>query len=148
MNKNRLFLSLIAGSTLAMAMLTQCREKTSVSQQPVPTQQSIFKGPLAKELHFNLDSMADDSPHPTARALRQLAIYHALSRLKNVRDTEKGNIDGHPIPAEALDPNAPITEGIGGGPKITYPNFAAYKADVEHDIDSLKVLEGIPLTPH
>lgn len=135
-------LSLLAGGLLVVATLTRCHEETAVSQQPTS------KVPVAKELHFDPDSLEFNSLHPNARVLRQRAIYFALNRLKSVRDTEKGNIDGHPIPAEALDPNAPITEGIGNGPHITYPNFAAYKADVEHDIDSLKVLEGIPLTPH
>jgi hypothetical protein len=76
-----------------------------------------------------------------------MAIYTQLRRLemsKNPRFREKARSGA----ARHKDLNDLVYEDVGGGLLKGYRNQAALDADIYHKIDSLKVLENIPLTPH
>jgi hypothetical protein len=91
------------------------------------------------ELHFDeryLDSL--DEPR-SARAQREMAILWQLKRLKMVRRS-------------TYDPTAPndsvFDQPVAGSPLVGYLNDSAQLIDIYRRIDSLKVLENIPITPH
>lgn len=102
---------------------------------------------------LRLDPLYYDSieMHPqSARTQRQLAISTELHRLeyatKPLRNKQGQTMEeAHPLPAE---PNDSFYTRIGDGPLVGFANKAQELADIHRKIDSLKVLEHIPLTPH
>lgn len=97
------------------------------------------------ELYFDeryLDS-TDTEPESSwsNRTRREMAIQTQLRRL------DMATLEGRDKPAK---PNLTDStfERVGRGPLIGYPNQAALLADIYRKIDSLKVLEHLPVTPH
>jgi hypothetical protein len=130
---------ILGTSLLGLTLLTGCPQ--TPPQIPTPPQTAD------KELHFDkryLDSL--DGPR-SARTQREMAIYTQIRRLemsKNPRFRAKDSIELLKI----KEPNDSIFESAGGGPLRGYRNQAALDADIHRKIDSLKVLEHIPVTPH
>jgi hypothetical protein len=80
------------------------------------------------------------------RTKRQLAISTQLHRLEDVTKpipNRQGKIVQ--IPKQKNDS---VYEQMGYGPVRGFANEAELLADIYRRIDSLKVLEHIPLTPH
>jgi hypothetical protein len=98
-------------------------------------------------LHFDERYLDSQDVRPqSARIQRELAIQTQLRRLSLVQLAST-------IPAKRQASAPPISsdsvfEGVDGGPLLGYPNGQANLADIYRKIDSLKVLEQIPLTPH
>ena len=92
------------------------------------------------ELRF--DERYDDSiglgPPYSARTQREMAIYYHLTRLKLVTFGAKYD---NGIPSN-------VSEHMGDGPFHNFPSKEAQLADIYRNLDSLKVLEHIPLTPY
>lgn len=88
-----------------------------------------------------LDS-TDTEPEASwsARSQREMAIFMQLKRLS----VAKRGI----VAAGAAAGKDSVWEQVGNGPLVGYRNEAGAFADIYHKIDSLKVLEHIPLTPH
>lgn len=131
--------SLVLGaSLLGLTLLTGCPQ--TPPQAPTPPQAAD------NELHFDkryLDSL--DGPR-SARTQREMAIYTQLRRLemsKNPRFREKDSTER----LKMKQPNDSVFERAGGGPLRGYRNQAALDADIYRKIDSLKVLEHLPIIP-
>ncbi|WP_156176117.1 hypothetical protein [Hymenobacter terrenus] len=112
------------------------------SQEPKPARDlSMAAPPKDGELHFDeryLDSISGPPSSFSARTWRELAIRHQLTRLKLAR-----------IPLPSGVPDDSVSEQAElDGPVVKFPNEAASLADIYRRIDSLKVLEGLPVTPH
>lgn len=91
--------------------------------------------PQATELRFDVRYL-DSLDHPrSARTQRQLAIEHQLTRL-------------HEAMSSTTSEGAVYEQAVEDGPFVGFPTKAARLADINRRIDSLKILEGIPLTPH
>lgn len=97
-------------------------------------------GALYYDLRY-LDS-TDTEPKAawSARTRREMAIGQQLSRLELAKRPSTGPV---------VYPGQDSTWAQSGdGPLIGYPSEAAWRADIYRKIDSLKVLEHLPLTPH
>ncbi len=119
---------------MGLMLLTGCPQ--APPQSPTPPKAAD------NELHFDkryLDSL--DGPR-SARTQRQMAIYGQLRRLEMAKRTTKSTIAGQKAP------NDSVFDSTNGGPLLKFPNKEAHLADIYRKIDSLKVLEHIPLTPH
>ena len=127
------------GSLLGLVLLTGCPQAPPKPPTPPPAADN--------ELHFDkryLDSI--DMEPRSARTERELAIFIQLKRLENIKQ-DLLNAEGVLVPL-SQQPNPPFDESIGGGPTKHFAGKAEALADIYHKIDSLKVLENIPLTPH
>ncbi|WP_046244931.1 hypothetical protein [Hymenobacter terrenus] len=126
----------VGAGLLGLVALLQC------SQEPKPAR-DLSEGapPKDGELRFDeryLDSLSAPPSTYSARTWRQLAIRHQLARLE---------MASRPFPPDLQ--NDSVSERVeAGGPVVKFPNEAASLADIYHRIDSLKVLEGLPVTPH
>jgi hypothetical protein len=97
-------------------------------------------GPLYYDLRY-LDS-TDTKPENSwsARTRREMAIAQQLRRLE---------LANRPSNRAVAAPGQDSTWAQSGdGPLIGYPSEAAWRADIYRKIDSLKVLEHLPVTPH
>jgi hypothetical protein len=95
--------------------------------------------PDAFGLHFDrryLDSISIGPPY-SARTQRQMAIYVQLTRWNSLKSPYH-HVDG--------GSNDSTVEFVGGKRKA-FATRAAHLADIRRKIDSLKVLERIPLNP-
>lgn len=79
----------------------------------------------------------------SARTQREIAINTQLRRLHLARLGEDPT--SLTATAETIDS---VYEQVNGGRLVGYRNVTAQLADIHRKIDSLKVLEHIPLTPH
>lgn len=96
-------------------------------------------GALYFDLRY-LDSTDTEPPSSwSARTQREMAIGRQLARLELAKRPSSGPV---------LPGNDSTWEKPGDGPLIGYPNEAAWRADIYRKIDSLKVLEHLPITPH
>ena len=131
---------MLAGS-ISLLLLTGC-------PQSAP-QDLLQPPPIPPENDLKFDTLYYDSiylPHRSARTERERAISIQLDRLDGIREHRKHDREKGVTPRP--DTNA-IGEQIGSGnPVRHFANKAALLADIYHQIDSLKVLEHIPLTPH
>jgi hypothetical protein len=132
--------SLLLGiSLLGLTLLTGCPQ--------TPPQMSAPPQAADNELHF--DKRYYDSIEMTprsARTERELAIFTQLQRLDHIkRDLQ--NAEGKIDPL-SQQPNPPFEERVGDGPIMHFAGKEEALADIYHKIDSLKVLEHVPLTPH
>ena len=90
-----------------------------------------------------LDSIAAGPPY-SERTRREMAIEDQLRRLELYKRSLKAtNLDGTPIG----DKGESVTELVRDK-YTTFPNHAAQLADIYRKMDSLKVLEKIPLTSY
>ena len=126
----------IGAASIGLALLVQC------SQESKPARDlTLGAPPKDGELHFDeryLDSLYVPRSSFSARTWRELAIRHQLTRLKLAR-----------IPSPVGEPEGPVsTQTEVDGPTVVFPNEAADLADIYRRIDSLKVLEHLPVTPH
>lgn len=130
---------LLGTSLLGLALLTGCPQ--TPPQTPAPPQAAD------NELHFDkryLDSIEMKNRSP--RTERELAIFTQLLRLERIkRDLQ--NAEGKVVPL-SQQPNPPYDERIGDGDLVHFEGKSEALADIYRKIDSLKVLEHIPLTPH
>ena len=127
------------GSLLGLVLLTGCPQAPPKPPTPPPAADN--------ELHFDkryLDSL--DGPR-SARTQRQMAIYGQLRRLEMVRNPLFRAADSI-ARLKMKEPNDSVFDSTNGGPLRGFPNEAAQLADIYRKIDSLKVLEHIPVTPH
>ena len=126
----------VGAGLLGLTLLTGC------PQAPPPPAPAV-----ENDLRFDtryLDSL--DGPQ-SARTQREMAIYGQLGRLelaKRSNSRYKHLIDS----TGKKDPTDSVFDSSNGGPLVGFPNRAAHFADIYRKIDSLKVLEHIPLTPH
>ena len=135
MKLRNLVLSVAAGLT---ATACTAPEPAALPQPP----------PSLEENDLKFDMRYYDSIEMTprsARTERQLAIFRQLQRLDMVREFRKHDRERGVTPEP--DTNA-IYEQVSGEPAVRFPSKAAALADNYRKIDSLKVLENIPLTPH
>ncbi|WP_046246151.1 hypothetical protein [Hymenobacter terrenus] len=127
---------------LSLLLLTGCP-----TQEPTPPPPP----PQAKdnELHFDMRYYDSIEMYPQSeRTKRQLAISQQLTRLENETNPVRRNGKIVPMPKIKM-PNDSIYEQMGeGNPVRGFANRAELLADIHRKIDSLKVLEHIPLTPH
>ena len=139
---------------LSLGLLTSCHEESTQSAA-VPQQIGSPQRPpgaiLSRDhdgaLYFDeryLDSQ--DVRPPSARIQRELAIQTQLRRLSLVQralaEPPTHNASAPPITSDS------VFENVNGGPLLGYPSEQAHLADIYRKIDSLKVLEQIPVTPH
>lgn len=127
---------------LGLVLLTGCPQ-TPPEAPPQP------QHPLTKNntLHFDMryyDSL--EIPPRSARTERELAIYIQLTRLEYIEE-DLLNAEGKLVPL-SQQPNPSIDESMAGGPVQHFAGKAELLADIRHKMDSLKVLEHIPLTPY
>lgn len=130
---------MLGAGLLGLTLLTGCPQ--TPPQVPTPPQAAN------NELHF--DKRYYDSIEMTprsARTERELAIFTQLQRLERIKE-DLLNAEGQLVPL-SQQPNPSIDESIGGGPVRHFAGKAEALADIYHQIDSFKVLEHIPLTPH
>jgi len=103
-----------------------------------------------KDLRFDrryYDSI--ELPKRSPRTERERAIYNQLIRLdmaKPFYHNSKGELV--PIPPKQPGDSDSVFEQTGDEPVVGFANEAEQLADIHRKIDSLKVLEHIPLTPH
>lgn len=134
-----------SAALLGLLLLTGCPRQEQAPTSPSPVADSIV--PPDGGLHF--DGRYYDSIEMTPRSPRterELAIYNQLQRLEMTKPyrNKKGQVV--PLPKQ---PNDSIYEQIGEGqPSRGFANEADRLADIHRKIDSLKMLEHIPLTPH
>lgn len=130
------FYSLLGGALLGAALLNGC------SQGPPTPVAPTNKPATSTELTFDrryLDSLSAGPPY-SARTQRQLAIMLQLKRLGMYTEPRFRSKEGNPQDS--------IYEHVGDGPLVGFANRAEHLADIHRKMDSLKVLENIPLTPH
>ena len=130
---------LFGASLLGLALLTGCPQ--TPPQTPAPPQAAD------NELNFDkryYDSIEMKSKSP--RTERELAIFTQLLRLERIKG-DLQNAEGKVLPL-SQQPNPPYDERMGDGPLMHFEGKAEALADIYRKIDSLKVLEHIPLTPH
>jgi hypothetical protein len=126
---------------LGFVLLVQC------TQDPKPKPPAAVAPLKDNELHFDMryyDSIEMTPRSP--RTERELAIFLQLQRLDMTKPfrNQKGQIV--PMPKQRNDS---VYEQIGvGNPRRGFASEAELQADIHRKIDSLKVLEHIPLTPH
>jgi len=87
--------------------------------------------------------------NPSARTQRELAISDQLDRLHLAQPfyhNSKGELV--PVPPKQPGDSDSVFEKAGDEPVVGFANRAEQLADIHRKIDSLKVLEHIPLTPH
>ncbi len=131
---------------LGLLLFTGCpSQEQAPPLTPPPVADSVV--PHDGGLHF--DGRYYDSIEMTPRSPRterELAIYNQLARLEMIKPyrNKKGQIVSTP-----KQPNDSIYEQIGeGNPSRGFANEAERLADIHRKIDSLKILEHIPPTPH
>lgn len=111
-------------------------------------------------LHYDLRYLDSFSVKPwSARTQRELALARQLRRLDMAKWSAKQQAKRDSATAKnPVQPNGstavsdsvwdtPFHDGVDGH-LVGYPNETARMADIYRRIDSLKVLEHIPLTPH
>ncbi|WP_156176288.1 hypothetical protein [Hymenobacter terrenus] len=121
---------------LGLLLLTGCPTHEPASPPPPPQ----AKG---NELHFDMryyDSI--EMTLQSERTKRERAIFDQLARLDMTKPPPKH------VRIKMPDPTDSIYEHAAGGPVRGFANKAELLADIHRKIDSLKVLEHIPLTPH
>ena len=105
--------------------------------------------PLAQnhDLHFDMRYYDSIEMEPQSeRTKREAAIYKQLERLRMAQPHR--NKQGKTVPMPKA-PNDSLYEQIGEGkPARGWANAAERLADIHHQMDSLKVLEHIPITPY
>lgn len=125
---------------LGLVLLTGCPQ--TPPKAPVRPPRSVVKD---NNLHF--DMRYYDSIEMTPRSAhteRELAIFIQLQRLESV-ERNLLNAEGKLVPL-SQQPNPSIEESMAGGPVQHFAGKAELLADIRHKMDSLKVLEHIPLT--
>lgn len=128
---------------LGLLLLTGCPSQESALPPP----------PQAKDhdLHFDMRYYDSIEMYPQSeRTKRELAISTQLHRLENATKPLR-NKQGQTLEEAMHIPKHPkdsIYTRIGDGPLVGFANEAELLADIHRKIDSLKVLEHIPLTPH
>ena len=132
--------SLVLGaSLLGLSLLTGCPQ--------TPPQAPALPPAADNELHFDqryYDSI--DMKPRSARTERELAIFTQLQRLEMAKPPRNSKGKVLVLPKQSGDS---IYEQIGeGNPARGFANETARLADIHRKIDSLKVLEHIPLTQH
>lgn len=135
MKLQNLVLSVAAGLTL---LACTSPEPAALLQLP----------PIPPENDLKFDMSYYDSIDMTprsARTERELAIFGELQRLDMIRDFRKHDREKGVTPEPDTDS---VSERMGDGPLLGFANKAERLADIYRKIDSLKVLEHIPLTPH
>lgn len=150
--------------TLSVGMLSglvSCHQQGEVTVQSAPAQRTAAQAMSDSTSYVNFtpdpthegglyfDERYDDSTHVhprNARIQRQLAIETQFSRLglarRRASDKDPSRPGAPPITSDS------VFEGVSGGPLIGYASEQVLLADIYRKIDSLKVLEHIPLTPH
>ena len=130
---------MLGAGLLGLTLLTGCPQ--TPPQVPAPPQAAN------NELHF--DKRYYDSIEMTprsARTERELAIFTQLQRLEMAKPPRNSKGQVIVLPKQSSDS---IYEQIGeGSPARGFANEMDRLADIHRKIDSLKVLEHIPLTPH
>lgn len=130
---------LLGISLVGLTLLTGCPQ--------TPPQVPTTPPSADNELHFDrryYDSI--EMKHRSPRTERELAIYTQLLRLDRIKQ-DLQNAEGKVDPL-SQQPNPSFDERIGDGPLMHFKGKAEALADIYHKIDSLKVLEHIPLTPY
>jgi hypothetical protein len=138
-----------SASLFGLLLLTGC-PKQEPALPPPPIARDVV--PPDGGLHFDMryyDSIEMTPRSP--RTERELAISTQLHRLKYATKPLR-NKQGQTL-EEAMhipkQPNDSVYEQMGeGNPVRGFANEAELLADIHRKIDSLKVLEHIPLTPH
>jgi hypothetical protein len=128
-------------SLFGLLLLTGCPQ--SPPQTPPQAQHPVAQD---NDLHFDMryyDSIEMTPRSP--RTERELAIFIQLQRLKMTKPFR--NKQGQIVPTPE-SPNDSVYTQIGGSKAAGFANQAEEIADIQRKIDSLKVLEHIPLTPH
>lgn len=111
-----------------------------------PPPQATAPPPAPQELTFDrqyYDSISLPPPR-SARTERQLAIFMQLQRLRMTQPyrTQQGQV----VPTGEQSSDS-VYEQLGvGQPRRGFANKAQELADIHRKLDSLKVLEHIPLT--
>lgn len=116
-------------------------------QPPLPKPPTSIPYYADKDLHFDpryYDSL--DNPR-TERAKRERAILHQLSRQKMARPLVSYYGFRHDTTGDYYSHDT-VYEHVGGGPLVRWKSQAAQRQDINRKIDSLKILEHLPLTPH
>lgn len=124
----------IGAGLLGLMLLSDC------SQGPPNPANAPEAKPQATELSFDeryLDSLSLGPPY-SARTLREQAIDRQLRRLEMAKRSAYD-------PAQQTDS---VWDSPTGGPLVGYPSRTAQLADIQRRLDSLKVLEHIPITSH
>lgn len=132
------------GAILIVLLLTGWIAVSWIRRVPYPPRTV----PVAdNELHFDMryiDSI--DNPR-TERSKRELEIWHQLARQKLARPL----LARYGLQSDTTGQyqrNDSTTEQIGEGPFVRWRSKAAWRRDINRKIDSLKVLEHLPITPH
>lgn len=130
------------GLVLGTACLLGCN--TDPASTPRDPQAHKDSGAVS-ELRFDrryLDSIALGPPY-SERTLREWAIRNQLGRLEDYN-----RFKAEHLKEDSSATYGPVDESFGDGPERHFPNGKAYLTDVYRQMDSLKTLEHIPLTPY
>jgi len=106
---------------------------------------------VVAETDLRFDERYYDSvqmPNQSPRTKREWAIYTQLTRLHLTLPPRNNQGELVPMPAKQPGESDSVFEINGGQPAVGWANEAQELADIHRKLDSLKVLEHIPLTPY
>ena len=132
---------------LGLSCLVSCQTDPATSSAPRTLEVSQPANSLA-QLHFDkryADSIRLGPPY-SARTRRQMAIQDQLARLVMVE--QELILVGQQDAAGLMAGQDSVHEYVGGRLVGHFVTPAAQLADIHRQLDSLKVLEHIPLTPY